>query len=265
MVNRGRWPLRCVSGRRFAARLVARFLAAAAVVGVFGFAAGNAVSRSVASPAQALRTCVDRWNQGNMLGWGSMSVRIAIRPLNARERDRLVIPDHAQRRCTLSLADRPGQNSWICRIDDAGGYDCPLVTSDGMPPLRNANGKTDRRGVLKLGVPLKGTHATPPLFWQRRYPHVDGFILPWSASGQLRRGLRFTSYGHGWCSHGTQAVIGAPRHLFKVLFRCGPLNYSWRADPCFAKTRPVRRGDVVACAGPPGSIAFLRFKITQVH
>jgi len=109
-----------------------------------------------ASSAQALRTCVDRWNQDNMVGWGSMSVRIAVRALDVRERGRVSFGNDAQRRCTLSLAGRPGDNSSICRIDEAGGYDCPLITSDGMPPLRNANGRTDRRGVLKLSVALKG-------------------------------------------------------------------------------------------------------------
>jgi hypothetical protein len=109
--------------------------------------------RTMAAPsAQALRTCVDRWNQNNMVSWGSMAVRIAIRGLNARERDRLSIPNPGQRRCTVSLAGGPGDNTWICQMGDTGGYDCPLVTSDGMPPLRNPNGTTDHRGVLKLDV-----------------------------------------------------------------------------------------------------------------
>ena len=107
-----------------------------------------------ASSRQALRVCVDRWNQGNMLSWPSMSVRIAIRGLNARERSRLYEPHPGQRRCTLSLAGRPGDNTLICIIGVRGGYECPLITSDGMPPLRNKNGTTDRRGVLKLDVPL---------------------------------------------------------------------------------------------------------------
>ena len=105
-----------------------------------------------------------------MLSWGSMVVRISIRGLDARERSVLSERNPAQRHCTLSLAARPGRDSWICIIDATGGYECPLVTSDGMPPLRNKNGTTDRRGVLKLDVPLAGTHATPPLAWQRRYP-----------------------------------------------------------------------------------------------
>jgi hypothetical protein len=32
-----------------------------------------------------------------------------------------------------------------------------------MPPLTNSNGRTDRHGILKLDVPLTGTHPTPPL------------------------------------------------------------------------------------------------------
>jgi hypothetical protein len=130
---------------------------------------------AAAPSAQALRFCVDRWNQGNMISWGSMSVRISLRSLDAHERGRVSFGDDAQRRCTVSLAGREGDNSWICRIGDTGGYECPLVTSDGMPPLKRPNGTTDSGGVLRLDVPLKGTHATPPLRWQRRYPHVGWF------------------------------------------------------------------------------------------
>jgi hypothetical protein len=48
------------------------------------------------------------------VSWGSMSVRISIRGLRVRERSRLSIPNPAQRRCTLSLAGRPGDNSGGC-------------------------------------------------------------------------------------------------------------------------------------------------------
>jgi len=34
---------------------------------------------------QALRTCVDRWNQGNMLGWGPGPANVAFRRPNAKE------------------------------------------------------------------------------------------------------------------------------------------------------------------------------------
>jgi hypothetical protein len=192
-----------------------------------------------------------------MVGWKSRSVRIAIRGLTRVERDRFAEPHPGERHCTLSLADREGDNTWICILTVTGGYDCPLVTSDGMPPLRNANGKTDRRGILR-GVPLAGTHATPPLEWQRRYPHVDGFILPWTRSGKLRPGLSFISTGgarhlRGACSPGAEHIV--PR----ASLRCFS---DVQFDPCFAPTRHWNhRGAVVAC-GAPGWTHFSRFVIS---
>jgi hypothetical protein len=215
-----------------------------------------ALSTDPAAPsAQTLRTCVDRWNQDTMVSWGSMSVRISIRGLGARERSVLSIPEPAERRCTLSLAGRPGDNSWICRIGDSGGYYCPLVTSDGMPPLRNRNGRTDQRGVLKLDVPLKGTHATPPLSWQRRYPHVDGFILPWTRAGKLRPGLRFVVTERGSCGFGSEHRV--PRSAV----RCVDSRTAAITDPCFPQRRNFRAGDVAAC-GAPGDTSFIRWVIT---
>jgi hypothetical protein len=194
-----------------------------------------------------------------MLSWGSMSVRISIRALGAGERSVLTIPNPAQRRCTLSLAPRPGRDSWICLIDAAAGYECPLVTSDGMPRLRNKNGTTDRRGVLKLDVPLKGTHATPPLAWQRRYPHVDGFILPWTRAGTLRQGLSFDQAGgarhyRGTCSRGSQQTVA------KAALRCFS---DVQFDPCFAPAEDWNHpGAIIACAYP-GWTRFGRFVIAR--
>jgi hypothetical protein len=59
----------------------------------------------------------------------------------------------------------------------------------------NKNATTGERGVLKLDVPLARTHATAPLAWQRRYPHVDGFIHPWTSAEKLRRGLTLGQAG----------------------------------------------------------------------
>jgi hypothetical protein len=190
-----------------------------------------------------------------MLGWGAMSVRIAIRALDAGERARVSFGDDARRRCTVSLAGRPGDNSWICRVGDSGGYDCPLVTSDGMPRLRNANGRTDPRGVLTLDVPLKGTHATPPLVWQRRYPHVDAFILPWTRAGKLRSGLRFVVTERGSCGFFVEHVV--PRSAG----RCVDSRTSAISEPCFPRRRAFRVGDVAACSAP-GDTGFIRWVIT---
>jgi hypothetical protein len=194
-----------------------------------------------------------------MRKWGSMSVRISIRGLTARERSRLTIPNPGQRRCTLSLAAHPGENTWICLIDPVGGYYCPLVTSDGMPLLRAANGTTDRHGVLKLDAQLQGTHAIPPLAWQRRYPHIDGFILPWTRAGSLRRGLSFDQAGgaqhyRGTCSRGSEQTVA------KAALRC---LSDVQFDPCFASGPDWNRhGAIVACARS-GWTRFGRFVITR--
>lgn len=229
-------------------------LAAGVVVSGLGIGQTSAVASTghAATSAQALRTCVDRWNQNNMVSWGSMSVRISIRGLSPRERSALSIPKPAQRLCTVSLASRPGDNSWICRMDTEGGYDCPLVTSDGMPPLRNANGRTDSRGVLELAVPLTGTQATPPLAWQRRYPHVDGFILPWTRSGKLRSGLRFVATERGRCGFWVEHRL--PRSAGRCVTSTGAI-----AEPCFPQRQTFRAGDLAACGGP-GDTRLVRWK-----
>jgi hypothetical protein len=197
-----------------------------------------ATNRS-ASSRQALRVCVDRWNQGNMLRWRSMSVRISIRGLYARERSVLSEPNPAQRRCTLSLAARPGQNTWICIIDDADGYECPLV--------------------LKLDVPLAGTHAAPPLAWQRRYPHVDGFILPWTRAAKLRQGLSFDRTGEARHYRG-HCFLGSQQTVTKAALRCVS---DVQFDPCFAPSGDRNHlGTVVACAYPGGT-RFSRFVIVR--
>jgi hypothetical protein len=219
----------------------------------------TATSPAAAPSRQALRTCIDRWNQGNMLSWGSMSVRISIRTLDARERSVLSVSNPLKRRCTLSLASRRGENSWICLINTAGAYDCPLVTSDGMPPLMTKNGTTDRRGALKVDLPLNATHATPPLAWQRRYPHIDGFILPWTDAGSLREGLSFFTAGgsrhyRGTCSRGSQQTVA------KAALRCFS---DVQFDPCFvAAANWNQPGTIAACAGA-GSTRFSRFAISR--
>jgi hypothetical protein len=148
-----------------------------------------------------------------MLGWGPTLVSVSIRRLNAREQLQLGLRGRALPRCTVSLAVHsprdprtgcsgyavmPGypkfcvsmQTTFVCVINTVGGYECPRY-ADGSPPLKNKKATADKRGVLKLDVSLRGTHATLPLARQRRYPHIDGFIEPWTRAGKLRQGLTF--------------------------------------------------------------------------
>jgi len=243
---------------------------------------GNAHSTPSSPPsaAQALRTCVDRWNQDNMVGWGPTLVSISVRRLRAREADHLGIYDHRPH-CTASLAVfaprdtqtgcsgeavMPGhpkfcvstEATFVCVINKLGGYECSRY-ADGAPPLRNKNARTNERGVLTLDVALVGTHATPPLAWQRRYPHIDGFIHPWRREGKLRPGLTFDQAGgtrhyHGTCFVGTEFThdTAALRCVSDVQF-----------DPCFPPTANWnRRGTIIACAAA-GSTSFGRFVITR--
>lgn len=197
-----------------------------------------------------------------MVGWGPALVSVAMR-----------------RHCTVKLAHSwprdlsggcsgyavmPGypnrcvdtRNTFVCVMNATGAYDCPFY-SDGGPPLRDKNGVTDSAGVLELDAPLAGTRATPPLPWQRRYPHVDSFIHPWTAGGTLRRGLTLRHTGfRGTCSRGTELTRDTSA------LRC--VSHGLQFDPCYPQLRAWNhRGAIVACDVAPGSMSFTRFVLTR--
>jgi hypothetical protein len=230
-------------------------LAVCALCVAFGLLLLGTAARSAAPSRQALRTCVDRWNQANMVGWGPDLVDIAVRRL---------VPDEVHNvgsygrtpRCVASIASKLHQLTFVCVVNDSGAYDCSRF-SDGAPPLRDRNGKIDARGVLRLDVALGGTHAAPPLAWQR-YPHVDGNIHPWTSSGKLRSGLSFYpdrgARFRGHCFKGSEYTRdpAALKCVSDVQF-----------EACYAPTRNWNRiGAVVACASA-GSTRFSRFVISR--
>jgi hypothetical protein len=215
-----------------------------------------------------------------MLGWGPTLVSVSVRRLDVREQEHVGVYDRRQR-CTVSLAvfslrgshsgcsggsvmaGQPQscvymQNTFVCVINRAGGYWCSRY-ADGAPPLRGKNATTDARGLLTLDRPLSGTHPTPPLAWQRRYPHIDGFIHPWTPAGRLRLGLTFDQAGgtrryRGVCWRGSELT-----HDDSAL-RC----YSdVQFDPCFAPTRSWNRPGVVVACADAGFTTFGRFSITR--
>jgi hypothetical protein len=151
------------------------------------------------------------------------------------------------------------KRTWICVINVVGGYDCLIRHEPLYEPLRNQNATTDARGLLRLDHPLRGTHLTPPLAWQRRYPHIDGFIHPWTRGGKLRPGLTFDQAGgarhyRGTCWRGTELTFD------KSALRC----YSdVQFDPCFAPTRNWNRPGVVVACADAGFTTFGRFLITK--
>ena len=54
------------------------------------------------SAAQTLRTCVDRWNQGNMISWGPVTANVAYRRPLARERSNIELSP--RRECIVAVA-----------------------------------------------------------------------------------------------------------------------------------------------------------------
>jgi len=213
---------------------------------------------------QALRTCADRWNQGNMLGWGPTlaGVGVALRRAEAGESSRCVVALAVsyKRQTGSRCYDHPvpghpdycfrRSQTYVCVMAHVGAYVGPL-NAEGSPPLRRQNAKVDERGVLTLDVSLQGTHATPPLAWQR-YPHVDGFVEPWTSRGTLRAGLRFKGEGRGRCFVVAETVISG----ISCLTRTG-----LRHDACFPQRPNWRAGDVAAC-GELGGTRFVRWTIT---
>jgi len=196
---------------------------------------------------QALRNCVDRWNQGNMVGWGPGPANVAFRRPNAREHSSIELS--SRRQCIV--ATPAGDGTWTCVLSSTGAYWCPPLHEATGPRLPE-NATLDRRGMLELDSPLNGTHPAPPLAWQR-YPRVDGYVHPWTSSGELRPGLRFQGERRGRCFLAAETVRSAVSCLSAVS----------RYDACFPQRRPWQRGDLAACSFGPGSTTFTRWVITQ--
>src|SRR6266576_2150069 len=104
---------------------------------------GTAASQAAPS-RQALRTCADRWNQANMLGWGPDLVNIAVRRLVPAEVHNVGSYGQAPR-CVISIAAKLHELTFVCVINSGGAYECSRY-SDGAPPLRQTNGRLAASG-----------------------------------------------------------------------------------------------------------------------
>jgi hypothetical protein len=209
---------------------------------------GHSAKVTPAKVTQAVRTCVDRWNQGDMVGWGPSPANVAFRRPVAKERERIQLS--RRRQCIVAID--LGDGSWTCVLSPSGAYWCPPLKESTGPELKR-NARIDKYGVLVLDQPLKGTHATPPLRWHR-YPLVDGYIQPWTAGGSLRAGLTFKREGHGRCQLADSTVNSA--------ISCLTADFG-RYDACFPRHRDGRRGGIAACADGPGYTTFTRWTITE--
>jgi hypothetical protein len=229
--------------------------------------------------AQALRTCADRWNQGNMADWGPALASLGYRRLTRASLSAVGVSNPAVRHCVVAVAPEfrhkecpgvepvPGHagwcvdrsNSYVCVLTSRGAYVCPS-NEEGSPALGHQNATIATDGRLETSLALPGTRAPSLLPWQR-YEHRDGYILqPWLPSGKVRPGLRVIVHrgAVGRCLVGSYAV-GKGRALMCVAMR-GPLTGT-RIDPCFPRQRGWGSGTIAAC-GAPGSTRFWRWHIT---
>src|SRR6059058_3536849 len=129
-------------------------LTASALCAAFGLLLSGTATTPAAPAPQALRTCVDRWNQANMLGWGPNLVDVAVRRLVPAEVHNVGFYGRAPL-CVASIASKLHEQTFVCVMNSASAYECSRY-SDGAPPLRRANGRLDVHGVLKLDRPLAG-------------------------------------------------------------------------------------------------------------
>ena len=235
------------------------------------------------SPAQVDRTCVDRWNEDNMRGWGPSLASVSVRRADARERADVGLKVPTGRVCIVVLAVHsprfprvgcpgatrlPGHpgfcvdrgTTWVCVINALGAYACATQADDGVP-LRRSNATTDDRGVLALKRPVKGTQPTLPLQWQRQYPHLDGFIVPWTTGGKFLAGLSVAAAAGTGAARG-RCVAGSQYVPVSNVLRCFSGRGRTLFAPCFPPGKDWNRvGVTVACAAP-GSTRFIRFVIS---
>ena len=143
---------------------------------------------------------------------------------------------------------------FACRVDAYHAYQCAQNASSIRAKATNAN--INARGLLTLAHPPHVRPSFVPPSWVRNYPHLDGFIQPWTAdASRLRSGLRFLHESEsGTCGQGSDAS-GA-----KGAIRCYGANRV--LDPCFPQGSSVGSGVVAACPVAAGSEQFVRFQIT---
>lgn len=248
----------------FRACFVAPMVLVAVCVSSGAASAGHLASDSSRPLAQALRICVDRWNEGNMISWGPTVAHVEARPRCA-----VTLAIHYRRPRLGCAGNRavPGHprfclnrsRTYMCVINRFGAYVCPANADTGQTPLKGQNARTNERGVLRLDFSVAGTRTAEALPWQRNYPHVDGWVYPWGPGGRFRSGLRFTATGHGPCTVGSEQT--SERTAISCRFGAGVSGL--RIDPCFRQQGARHRAAVAACPNAPGDTTFTRFRIVQ--
>jgi hypothetical protein len=199
--------------------------------------AGVGVSTAAQAPRQQrLQRCVDVWNLQNITWWTDARAEVAI----------------IRSRCLVTI---DGGDGWTfgCWQPTLSSFQCP-----GHGSMLNTkpqwNALIDARSRLVLNRPWPGRHLPVP---KPMYPTWNGYYVPFTSSGQLRRGIRISRREQGTCWSGTS--IGSSR---TAVFRCSASSRGH--DPCFAKTINVTIGGFVMCPVSAGSPRFIKLTLLDV-
>jgi hypothetical protein len=176
----------------------------ASATGCYAKATSKSGQQSSGS-AQQLRTCVDRWNQANMVGWGPAFVRASVRRLDAKELGAVGLRDPARRRCVISFAFEsradpqtgcsgracvPGKPGWC--LDRSGTFSCainPLGAAArvaALPAHRRVGGALDANRPPSTRAEVRGQRTRPLLHGVREDTREARIGLPPALQGRLR-------------------------------------------------------------------------------
>jgi len=189
-----------------------------------------------------------------MVGYGYLAGQAEIAFLRpGRDLSRAIGAKPREKRCLVMFGSSRSHPAY-CVLGAGGAFFCPYSDVAG-PRMTDVNATLNKNGILKLHIPLSGTHPARTLPWQR-YPHVDGYIHPWTSSGRLRTGLRLRAWkqGHGPCYRRSEDIPD------KAAITCLMPNLG-RTGPCYPRTSNWKPGDTAACGGS-GNLTFARWKIT---
>jgi hypothetical protein len=225
-----------------------RFAPLALLAIVVALAGCSRTERNALSTSQALQQCVDRWN------W--MHYHGAFSPTGA------VVPARvATHPCRIKVAYRfeksnPAYKHYLstyfpCRLNRYGAFVCALHASGPVngPPLRGLNASWDPGlGVMRLYDPPAHSVPAAKPEWVRRYPVQDGFIVPFTRSGRLRRGLALVRRPSLTCEMFTNIGQRWPA------YDCGGAGELY----CFPSTLSPRNNQLAACSSSQGSRLFRR-------
>jgi hypothetical protein len=235
-------------------------------LGCTSYGSGTSRSAPQAAPGSpiALQLCVNEWNLMNPTRFSETIAAVTALPRCAVTLPNTYSPSPGMSSCSLGYKPVRARTlhclalslGFRCTLNQYRAYECP--SHGGEISVASWNARLTTTGALILDRPPQPRPVTKPPGWATRYPHTDGFIIPWiDDTGKLRGGLTLAGSDAGACaSHGSGAT-GVP-----TVLRCYGRTKVF--DPCFARFRNwATVGTFAACPEAPGATRFVRFRITH--